>query len=1372
MANNNDEKINLIIDAKNLSSDELNKAAQDIEGLGGHARKTEKALKNLKIDSATLDSYEKMKAEMKDLQTSLRNAELDYEDMNAALKKNKKATREQREEVKKAKQQLDAQKKELTAVGAAYNKLTKSVHNIKNASETSAEAQERLSNEMRETSAEVTRLNKVLENKVKVLNKNITAEKKSIASSKEKEKAEKETAKAAEKAAKSAKEQAHAEALVINKNRDVVIGLKKYERQLDLLNKAKSEGTISTGKYVRQEEKLRKQYKLTSAQAKSTRLAIEADNKASANKRKSTDLLTQGTRRLAQAYTVLLAAQKATEAVGAGVQSYGKLEAAITSVEKTTGLAREQVVAMQEELTEMATNITPTATNELLRYAEVAGQLGAKSSEDILQLVSAADALEVSTNLAGDEAVKLLTRVLTLTGEGIPSIHNLSSSVVELGNNFAASEDEIVHMTKEIASGTREIDLGSAAAAAYGTTLKELGQPAERSRTAIQRVGQAIKSASSKGGDDLERLMKITGQTADTIERDLGERPEEVLFSFLEGLDNIKQSGGSVSETLGEMGIASQEANAVIGVLSANTERLRYAIDLSNNAYQDQTKHLAEAAKAYANQESAVSRLVNQFESLKAAAGEAISDEVNTTLENMNKLLNDNSGLVSGAVEAVTEVGEAIGEVISISSAIGDIVGTFDVLNIAGNTVKLTFNTITIVIRNMLLALNEAKVSIADFFGASEEQLNKLRETSRKLKEDILTDQEDMQRGFARMAGESSGAYEDLQDAAKKYSSAVSELSDEQQKEIEQLLAIGQYSDDNAEKYNKATAAIVRQSREITIRNELAEQAAERSAKAAEKAAQEREKQIVKAIGSQEALNKVLAQTSATEEELVERRTLVNEAYSRGKLSLDEYIDAMTGITDNQTRLNQVTDDAIALQREKIKTNRDDSRSVTDLRLSLLEQETALRKLNIALDSATSVGEERNKQLLQQKKLEEDITQTSEQLALTKQYEAQTVFQLAEAQRQHNLVLDDLKFKRDAGIITAGQYAAQVQDLAFKTQLLTQLIGSESDGMGNLSDNTNKAADAIRRLKNEQQGLGDNTEEQNELTEQQNELLQKNAGHAGVSIALTNRWLGLQEEFNKGFDGTNLSIAELKEELKGVNIELSEFNLATAKATHDLIGVMKPIDDMQRAVHENKIAIIEQTIAVNEMVEGFEDGSVSLEDFIRYAENADFSLKKLSENQLEPLRAALRRAKAEFQDLQDTINDALDDVDDRLDELLGRESDILKRKFAREMAELTDLLSQAQASGDAALIDKINEAIRKLRQAQKIELKEAQGDGSTNRNTQTSDSSDKSTRQVYTVKLELSGGSTKSINVSSKADADALISAISQLGEINIDGVN
>lgn len=85
----------------------------------------------------------------------------------------------------------------------------------------------------------------------------------------------------------------------------------------------------------------------------------------------NTDLLTTATRRLAQARHS--AGAEAPRRWGPVYPVTVELKTAITKVEKTTGQARLQTEALAEQLTVLAQEVTPTAKNELLRYAEVAG---------------------------------------------------------------------------------------------------------------------------------------------------------------------------------------------------------------------------------------------------------------------------------------------------------------------------------------------------------------------------------------------------------------------------------------------------------------------------------------------------------------------------------------------------------------------------------------------------------------------------------------------------------------------------------------------------------------------------------------------------------------------------------------------------------------------------------------------------------------------------------------------------------------------------------------------------------------------------------------------------------------------------------------
>lgn len=1105
--------------------------------------------------------------------------------------------------------------------------------------------------------------------------------------------------------------------------------VKEYELALEKLNREKTDGIISNGQYIRSENELRRSLQLTEAQVKLTRRATEADVVSRSNGAKNTDLLTQATRRLAQAYTVLLAAQKAAQAVTAGVTEYGELEAAITKVEKTTGVAREQTEKLAETLSDLAQNITPTATTELLRYAEIAGQLGTKSTGDLLNLVSAADALQNSTNLAGDEAVELLARVLTMTGEGIPAIQNLSSAVVALGNDFAASEADIVQMTKEIVAGTREIELSARAAAAIGTTLAELGQPAERSRTAIQRLAGVIKEATVKGGEDMERLALITKMTGEEIISSFGTEPEKILLAFLKGLDDINDSGGQMSTVLRQMGIEGSEALTVLGTLAGRTDRLETALKLSNEQWVAGNAHMKEAAKAYANQESALGRLSNKFGALKKDIGEAFSDETENAIQAVGDVIGETTDEVVSLMEllpeAVAGLTDTLGVLDNLLNTFSSDQSGFSALDNILGSIKISANTVTGAVNLMVLGLQGAIVATLELQKIGNEALglkfdetglNRYKELMRETKKSIDQDLADIADAQARMAGKSSIAFEGLKDAAEKYKGALSSLSAEQRASLQTILTKNEYSAAEDGLYRQLTASLVRANREQEIETQLKLQAAEASRQSAEAKQDEigSIEQLVNAqIGINVSMTEYLAKSAVVEESIANVKALRDAA----KISDEAAAVAIDGLSASLSQYNIVvaeqaetterntasTEDNLAARKELFQQYQDGAITEAELAASM----SALSdNYTIAAQSVGTFGKAVEANTLGQAKFADEILQTKKKiddynatlkagnliaadraritaaLAVEEQklkglrteqtqliaIENATYGELVVMQRQYQQELLLLQRQFEAGSLTKAEYEARTRSL---TEALNEINGV-------IRQNT----DVVR--------------ENNSATASASAIQGVHTEAVKKSTAAVSLYGEASNYLNQQFDLSGKSIEQLN----------SRYDELTGKIWQNagVTGMFwKTLANEFDKGFVREQAIIGQTLAVRSLTAELEKGSVSLKrlgDIGYYANNA---MTSLSEQQLSPLLAAIQKAKDEIQSLNGVVDDALLNVQDRLDRALGNEESIIKRKFQQEMDEYLSLMDKAKMSGDAALVSRINEAIAKLKQAQDIE---------------------------------------------------------------------
>ncbi|WP_043309562.1 tape measure protein [Pseudomonas sp. ML96] len=129
-------------------------------------------------------------------------------------------------------------------------------------------------------------------------------------------------------------------------------------------------------------------------------------------------------------------------------------------------------------------------------------------------------------------------------------------------------------------------------------------------------------------------------------------------------------------------------------------------------------------------------------------------------------------------------------------------------------------------------------------------------------------------------------------------------------------------------------------------------------------------------------------------------------------------------------------------------------------------------------------------------------------------------------------------------------------------------------------------------------------------------------------------------------------------------------------------------------------ATLGQKLQLQSLMRGYEDGSISLGDFVKRAEQAHGSMALLDEADLTTLESAIQGAKSQMQQLADSTRSTLDSLQDELDGLEGRQADIEKRRFDSRRRELEAQLAESTASGDSNAIANSQRALALLRQVE------------------------------------------------------------------------
>src|SRR5690606_26117487 len=119
--------------------------------------------------------------------------------------------------------------------------------------------------------------------------------------------------------------------------------------------------------------------------------------------------------------------------------------------------------------------------------AECARQLGIET-DNILEFTRVMIDLGEATNLTAEQAATELARFANITQMSQKDFDKLGSSIVDLGNNFATTEAEIVEMGMRLAGAGVQIGLTEPQIKALATAMSSVGIEAEAGGSAMTQV--------------------------------------------------------------------------------------------------------------------------------------------------------------------------------------------------------------------------------------------------------------------------------------------------------------------------------------------------------------------------------------------------------------------------------------------------------------------------------------------------------------------------------------------------------------------------------------------------------------------------------------------------------------------------------------------------------------------------------------------------------------------------------------------------------------------------------------------------------------------------------------------------------------------
>lgn len=346
-----------------------------------------------------------------------------------------------------------------------------------------------------------------------------------------------------------------------------------------------------------------------------------------------------------------------------------EFEDAFTGVEKTVDATDEQLEELKVQIRQMAKEI-PSTTTEISAVAEAAGQLGIKT-EDIMSFTRVMIDLGNSTNLSADEAASALAKFANVTKMSASNYSNLGSVIVALGNNFATTEADIVSMATRLAATGELTGLSEAQIMGLATAMSSVGIEAEAGGSAMSKLLKKIQVAVETGSSDLKDFAKVSGMTSKEFKKAFEENAVKALAAFISGLNDTKRNGKSAIAILNDMELKEVRLSNTILSLANSSEVMNNAIDLANQAWEENNALSNEANKRYETLKSKITVAVNKIQDIGVTLGNKLMPAIEKVLERVGEWANKFDQLNDDQVQMIVNLALLVTTLSPVISTIG-----------------------------------------------------------------------------------------------------------------------------------------------------------------------------------------------------------------------------------------------------------------------------------------------------------------------------------------------------------------------------------------------------------------------------------------------------------------------------------------------------------------------------------------------------------------------------------------------------------------------------------------------------------------------------------------------------------------------------
>ena len=325
-------------------------------------------------------------------------------------------------------------------------------------------------------------------------------------------------------------------------------------------------------------------------------------------------------------------------ALGGAIKSTVEWEDALSNVAKTTNASEGQMAKYGDSIRNMARSM-PESQSTLANTMATAAQLGISGGKNLERFTKVATQMGVATDMSAEESSQAMAKFANATGKPKSDFNKLGSTVVQLGNNMAAQEGNIMDFAQRLAGSATVAGMGQKDIIGLSAAMASVGISAEAGGSSMSKVLTKMNNAVKDGGEKLNQFAAASGMSASEFSAQWEKDPYKALMAFEQGLAKQNKSGKNVNDTLKQLGITELRERDTVLRLANGNEQLTKARKNADKGFKEGIALNQEAETKYKTLGNQMKIFMNNLRDLGISIGGALAPMITFIMKGLTPLI-------------------------------------------------------------------------------------------------------------------------------------------------------------------------------------------------------------------------------------------------------------------------------------------------------------------------------------------------------------------------------------------------------------------------------------------------------------------------------------------------------------------------------------------------------------------------------------------------------------------------------------------------------------------------------------------------------------------------------------------------------------